>query len=209
VARQNDLDLDASEIIAAAVEIYREQGLDAVSMRTVANRLGVSPVPVYSRVGNKDALLEALAAALFADLAPTAEPDEPWQSYAARWCGQLRNRLLSAPEPRLILGARRPAYVEASRPLVASMRRGGLSSDAAIQGCRLLMWGTVGFVAMAQGPTIASTPATEGRLAGSDPAGVTREEVDTLFTMHVSFLIAGIERTWSDGAPALTLRSDE
>jgi hypothetical protein len=38
---------------------------------------------------------------------------------------------------------------------------------------------------------------------------VTREEVDTLFTMHVSFLIAGIERTWSDGPPAFTLRSGE
>jgi TetR/AcrR family tetracycline transcriptional repressor len=196
VARSNDLDLDAAEIVEAAIEILREQGLDAVSMRTVSNRLGVSPVPVYSRVGNKEALLDAVAAHLFADLAPPPDADEPWPAYAERWCQELRHRLLSAPDPRLILGARRQAYVEASRPLVATMRRDGLSTDAAVQGCRLLMWGTVGFVAVAQGPTVPSTRSTEQRLPGSDPAGVSLAEIDALFAMQVRFIIAGIIATW-------------
>ena len=37
-------------------------GAIAVSMRRVAARLGVSPIPLYSRVGNKDALLDAVNA---------------------------------------------------------------------------------------------------------------------------------------------------
>ena len=41
--------------------ILHERGLDAVSMRSVAGRLGVTPPPVYARVGNKDALLDAIA----------------------------------------------------------------------------------------------------------------------------------------------------
>jgi len=200
MARPNDLELGADEIVAAAVEILREQGLDAVSMRSVASRLGVSPVPVYSRVGNKEALLDAVAAHLFADLAPPLDDGEPWPEYADRWCHELRRRLLGAREPRLILGARRDAYVEASRPLVAAMRADGLSIEAAVQACRLLMWGTVGFVAMAQGPTVASTPATRRRLPGSDAAGVTLEEVDALFDMQVRFLISGIVETWRDDA---------
>ena len=69
MARPSDLDLEADEIITAAVEILREQGLDAVSMRSVSARLGVSPVPLYSRIGNKDALLDAVADRLLADLA--------------------------------------------------------------------------------------------------------------------------------------------
>jgi TetR/AcrR family tetracycline transcriptional repressor len=196
--RANDLDLDAAEIVAAAIEILHEQGLDAISMRTVSNKLGVSPVPVYSRVGNKEALLDAVAAQLFADMAPEAEDGEPWPSYADRWCHALRNRLSAAQEPRLIIGARRDAYVEASRPLVAAMRADGLSAEAAIQGCRLLMWGTVGFVAMAQGPTVPVTKATRKRLPGSSAEGVSPEEIDALFDMQVRFLIAGIVDTWRD-----------
>ena len=61
MARQSDLDLNAHEIVSAAVDIFEESGLDAVSMRSVSTRLGVSPVPLYSRVGNKDALVDAIA----------------------------------------------------------------------------------------------------------------------------------------------------
>ena len=202
MARHNDLELGAAEIIAAAIEILQEEGLDAVSMRTVSNRLGVSPVPVYSRVGNKEALLDAVAAHLFADLAPPHDAGEPWPVYADRWCHELRRRLLHAREPRLILGARRDAYVQASRPLVVAMREDGLSIEAAVQACRLLMWGTVGFVAMAEGPTVPATKATKRRLPGSDPVGVTVGEVDALFDMQVRFLIAGIVETWSDDQDA-------
>ena len=46
-----DFELDADEIVIAAVEIFEEFGLDAVSMRSVSARLGVSPIPLYSRVG--------------------------------------------------------------------------------------------------------------------------------------------------------------
>ena len=40
----SDFDLAADEIVSAAVDIFREEGLDAVSMRSVSARLGVSPV---------------------------------------------------------------------------------------------------------------------------------------------------------------------
>src|SRR5258705_115849 len=82
--------------------------------RSVATRLGVSPVQLYSRVGNKDALVNAVAERMLHDLAPPATDDEPWPTYAARWARELRSRLGQAPDARLILGARRSAYVEAS-----------------------------------------------------------------------------------------------
>ena len=72
MAKPNDLDLEADEIVDAAIVILRERGLDAVSMRNVADRLGVSTMPLYSRVGNKEALIDAVADQLLADLAPAA-----------------------------------------------------------------------------------------------------------------------------------------
>src|SRR4030095_5422019 len=111
---------------------------DAVSMRGVSTRLGVSPVPLYSRVGNRDALVEAIADRLLEDLAPASNDDEPWQNYAVRWSRELRTRLHQARDSRLIVWHGREAYVEASRPLIAAMRRDGFAADAAVQACRLL-----------------------------------------------------------------------
>ena len=82
MAKPVDFALDADEIVAAAVDIFEEQGLDAVSMRSVSARLGVSPVPLYSRVGNKEALIEAIADHLLTDLAPPVEDGETWSAYA-------------------------------------------------------------------------------------------------------------------------------
>jgi len=190
-----DFELDADEIVAAAIVILQERGLDAVSMRNVAERLGVSPMPLYTRVGNKAALIDAVADQLLEDLAPAAGAGEPWPEYAERWCRELRYRLQDTPDSRLYLGAAREPYVEASRPLVAALRDGGLSVEAAVQACRLLMWATVGFVAMEQGsPPPAATRARRGALSGGNPAGVTPDEADELFDLQIGILTAGIAR---------------
>jgi AcrR family transcriptional regulator len=192
MSRQAELDLDADEIITAAVEIFRESGLDAVSMRSVATRLGVSPVPLYSRIGNKDALIEAIADRFFASLTPPRVRDETWDRYARRWAGELRSQLVSTRESRLILSLGREAFVEVSRPLVELMRDDGLRGDAAVQACRLLMWATVGFVAVESG---ARPPRRPTRVRpGGDAGGVDTADADTLFDIHLRHLIDGIAR---------------
>jgi AcrR family transcriptional regulator len=202
VSRSPDFELDADEIVAAAIVILQERGLDAVSMRNVADRLGVSPMPLYTRVGNKAALIDAVADHLLEDLAPAAGAGEPWPEYAERWCRELRHRLKDTPDSRLYLGAAREPYVEASRPLVAALREGGLSAEAAVQACRLLMWATVGFVAMEQGSTPpAASGARRGALSGGNPAGVTAEEADELFDLQIGILTAGIARLHGSDAP--------
>ena len=192
MAKPPDLELDADAIVGAAVEILREQGLDAVSMRSVSARLGVSPVPVYSRIGNKDALLDAVADRLLRDLAPPSGPEETWAEYAQRWSAELRGRLRLA-DTRLILAPRRDVYVQASRTLIDVMRSNGFRPDAAVQACRLLMWATVGFVAMEAGAT---PPQEDGRAvrSGGDPGGVTAADTDVLFGLHIRYLIEGIAR---------------
>ncbi|MCU1376314.1 MAG: hypothetical protein JWO68_3600 [Actinomycetia bacterium] len=188
-----DFDLDADEIVSAAVEIFLESGIDAVSMRSVSARLGVSPVPLYSRIGNKDALVDAIADRLLVDLAPPSNEGEPWDQYAVRWAGELRTRLRRARDSRLILGPGRDAYVKASRPLVDAMRADGFAADAAVQACRLLTWATVGLGAVETGVQ----PPPRGRRRarpGGDPGGVEAAEADELFDLHIRYVIEGIAR---------------
>jgi AcrR family transcriptional regulator len=192
VSRSADLDLDADAIVTAAVEIFEESGLDAVSMRSVATRLGVSPVPLYTRIGNKDALVDAIADRLFESFTPPRAEHETWATYGARWAWELRSQLASARESRLVLAVGREAFVEVSRPLVEAMREDGFPADAAVQACRLVMWATIGFVAVESG----ARPARQPRRVrpGGDAGGVDAAEADALFKIHIRHLVDGIAR---------------
>jgi TetR/AcrR family transcriptional regulator, tetracycline repressor protein len=194
MSKPEGFQLNVDDIVEVATEILLEKGLDAVSMRSVSARLGVSPVPLYSRIGNKEDLLDAIADRLLANLAPPASTDERWPDYATRWSVEIRRRLLAAADSRLILRDRRHQYVEATRPLITMMRANGLSADMAVQGCRQLIWAIVGFVALEGHQTSPPGDRSRHRRAGADPAGVTTEEIEELFMLQIRYLIEGITR---------------
>lgn len=184
--------LTAEQIVRAAVEILHEHGLDAVSMRTVAARLGVSPVPLYSRVGNKEALLDAVADSVLADVAPPRTDSEPWQDYTIRWASTLRDRLTTIPDIRRLLSLRRSPFVPAATVLVAILRdEGGFRGREAVEAVQLLSWATIGY-AMLERPAGEEPPP---RRAGvPDPSIVTREQANHLFDLHLTYLVQGLER---------------
>lgn len=196
MAGRTATDLAAEEVVDAALAILAEEGLAAVSMRNVGARLGVSPVPLYSRVGNKDALLAAMAERLMAGVAPDVDPGETWSAYASRWAHALRTRFAVTAQLRLVLGSPRAPFVEATRPLVGVLRDQGFESDEAVQACRLLLWAVSGFATVEGGshrePGRRSGRA--GRRPGGDPGGVTTAEADQLFGLHVRYVVDGIAR---------------
>jgi AcrR family transcriptional regulator len=64
------------EILDAALDIADEQGLDAVSMRALADRVGVTPMALYRHVKDKAALLDGMVGRLLAAVLPTEAPTE-------------------------------------------------------------------------------------------------------------------------------------
>lgn len=194
MAGRTAFDLGAAEIVDAAVEILDEGGLDAVSMRTVAARLGVSPVPLYSRVGNKESLLDAMANRVLAGVAPRPKRGESWQAYAMRWGSALRDRLVATADVRLLVGNRRSPYVEASRPLIEVLRAAGFAPDATVQACRLVAWAASGSALLEPGHPKTKGHGGRSRRLGGDPAGLTKAEIDHLFRLHLRYVIEGIER---------------
>ena len=64
--------LTREAIVAAAIELADTDGLEAVSMRRLGQRLAVDPMSLYNHVGDKDDLLDAMADAVVAtiDLRP-------------------------------------------------------------------------------------------------------------------------------------------
>ncbi|KND23376.1 TetR/AcrR family transcriptional regulator [Streptomyces acidiscabies] len=71
------------EILDAALAIADERGLEAVSMRALADRVGVTPMALYRHVKDKAALLDGMLGRLLVALPPGAVEERPWDERLA------------------------------------------------------------------------------------------------------------------------------
>jgi AcrR family transcriptional regulator len=76
------------QIIDAALDLARAHGLAAVSMRAVAERVGVTTMAVYRHVRDKDALLDALVGRLLTEV-ELPGPEQPWREALRQVAHQL------------------------------------------------------------------------------------------------------------------------
>ena len=67
-------------MLQAAVAVGDEEGLTGMSVRRVADRLGVTPMALYRHVGGKDDLLDGVADALYGELDLPRAGDDWWQA---------------------------------------------------------------------------------------------------------------------------------
>lgn len=93
--------LDKGRIVGEAVALLDADGLDGVTLRKLAARLGVRQPTLYWHLPNKAALITAIADAVleqeFPELVPP-EPDEHWRDWLAGLALRLRRALLAHPD---------------------------------------------------------------------------------------------------------------
>ena len=75
MARRTDIEsppeaLSRERVLAAAVRLADERGIDAVSMRTLAQTLRAGAMSLYHHVPNKDALLSGMVDTVLAEVSP-------------------------------------------------------------------------------------------------------------------------------------------
>ena len=87
--------LNVERIVAAAIELADEDGLAAVSMARVAERLGFTTMSLYRHVASKDELVWRM---LDRALGPAPEFEIPdWRTGLERWAHEMRALLLRHP----------------------------------------------------------------------------------------------------------------
>jgi AcrR family transcriptional regulator len=59
-AKTTKSELTRAAIVAAALDLAAEQGLEAITLQAVADRIGLSKSGVFSRVGSRDVLQQAV-----------------------------------------------------------------------------------------------------------------------------------------------------
>jgi len=80
--------LNLAKVLDAAVALADEADIEAVSMRKLAQKLGVVPMALYKHVANKEQLLDGIVDVVVGEIAP---PDPTLD-----WKGAIRARILSA-----------------------------------------------------------------------------------------------------------------
>lgn len=84
--------LSPERIVRAAVATADRGGVAAVSMRKVAEALGVEAMALYHHVSNKDAILEAIVDAVYDEI-ERPEPGRAWRTRIEQRCWSARRVL--------------------------------------------------------------------------------------------------------------------
>ena len=142
-----------TQVLDATMDLAEEEGLDAVSMRAVARRLGVTPMALYRHVGDKQGLLDGLVERLLEEL-PEPDPALPWQERLAQLGQSMRTTARRHPDVFLML-LKRPATTPESkrrRALVyEALGEAGVPKDDIPRVERLISTFMIGFAASEAG----------------------------------------------------------
>jgi AcrR family transcriptional regulator len=133
-------------VLAAALRLADERGLEAVTMHAVAKRLGVTPMALYRHVDDKNALLDGLVERLL-----TEQPlprGGRWDERLAALAAGIRETARRHPAvfPLLLT---RPAVTPAARAardaVQSALREGGLPETGVARAERLISTAVLGF----------------------------------------------------------------
>jgi len=164
--------------------LLREDGLDAVSMRRVAERLGVAPNSIYAHVADKAALIDDLIDAMLGDV-PTPT-DHGWRERIERVMRDSRRALLAHPDLipfALVRQSVGPNALRLGEVTLTALHETGLNGPESVTGLQVLLVHTIGSAAFETGRAQDPEPAARrlrGRERAADFGGVTAELSDPI-----------------------------
>src|SRR5262245_32877387 len=132
--------LDQEQVVEAALALLDKEGLDELTMRRLAERLGVKAASLYRHVRNKDELLALLGDEISSEI-PFARAAGSWRNQLSEMAWNVRRGLLAHRDAARVLantppvGPRRLRHIEA---VLRTLRAAGLNArDAARAGYHL------------------------------------------------------------------------
>lgn len=140
--------LTREAVLAAAVTMADERGIEALTMRALANSVGVEAMSLYHHVPNKDALLDGMVDRVFAEVTlPLA--DGPWRMALAERSRSMREALSRHPWALPLIESRRtpgPATLAYHDANIACLRAAGFTPGQVAHAYAVLDAYVYGFV---------------------------------------------------------------
>ena len=200
--------LQRSQIVATALQLLNQDGLDGVTVRKVAAHLNVHVGGLYWHVKNKQDLLDEMANTILSEEFATlqlSEPGQAWTDWLVEIAQRLRKAMLAYREGgRVVAGAHLHRAVTLAQLfvcIVGALRAEAFQADEARWLCMTVVSYTFGFVIEEQaGPT----PDTIAQLQATGPyhpfltavledVGARDLDLQTDFRMGLHYIIAGAQ----------------
>jgi TetR/AcrR family tetracycline transcriptional repressor len=127
------MQLHRGDVVRGALRLLDADGLDALTMRKLAAHLGVQAGALYWHFPNKQALLDAAAEGIVAEVDFTP-PDAPWDAQARALAHKIRAALLAHRDgARLVAGTwvAEPAHAAGGGIALDVLLRAGFPPDRA------------------------------------------------------------------------------
>ena len=121
--------LDRASVVAAAMGMADEGGIDGLTMRKLGRSLGVEAMSFYNHVANKEDLIDAMVDEVF-DMIGDPIPGEPWREAMTTRAQSTRSVLRTHPWATPLLDSRTSPGAATMRHLDATLgclRNGGFS----------------------------------------------------------------------------------
>ena len=138
--------LSRERILAAALEVADEQGIEALSMRKLGQSLGYEAMSLYNHVANKDDLLDGILDLVLAEMEP---PDQDGGLPAIRASAISAHEALKrhpwAANMLMAPSRIRPARIAYMEALLAALRGAGLSAETTYHAYHVLDAHIIGF----------------------------------------------------------------
>ena len=142
--------LTRPHIVDAALRLADEEGLDALTMPILAQRLECGVMTIYGYIENKDDLLAAITARGLADLRlPRPLPKEP-AAVLVQWGHALRQTLLQHPSLPFIFLSQPvigPGIFRGIEALLVALDHAGMPAVAGVHAIYAVLTYTTGFAA--------------------------------------------------------------
>jgi AcrR family transcriptional regulator len=123
--------LSRDRVLRAAVALADEGGVDALTMRKLAQELGVVPMALYRHVANKDELLDGMIDVVVGEIDPPAGGTD-WKTAIRRRVLSARGALLRHPWASRVIESRTtptPTVLAYMDSMIGIFRAGGFSID--------------------------------------------------------------------------------
>ncbi len=121
--------LSRDRVLRAAVALADEAGIEALSMRRLAEELAVVPMALYKHVANKEELLDGMIDVIVGEIDPQISGAD-WKSVVRQRILSARRALLRHPWASRVLESRSnptPVLLEYMNSMIGIFRAGGFS----------------------------------------------------------------------------------
>jgi len=173
VSKKRRQPLGRERVLRAAISLADKEGIGALSMRHLGQKLGVEAMSLYNHVKDKDDLLDGIVGRILLEFpVPATDPTRDWVDHGREVAFGWRAVLTAHPHALPLIGSRPPATDNPNvlMPVETALRAlidAGLSEQDAVTAFHAIGGYIFGFVMMEKGQAL-GFPGPNQKLTGLD-----------------------------------------